>query len=184
MKLFKDEIRSGGFFDNASRGYTGTAGSVTNEADRLVDLILTRDQDVFTQLLTTDLNFVLHTKSNEQGKQIVSGWRKAYQGLKETDWRDNPEQALLDNFDEHKELFAELRITNLDEQRRRVHVRDFQRYMLFFENTFGQGKTPITFPWFFHGGSLGIGVGPRSVRRATRTGAGTLGRGRRGGIHT
>ncbi|MEM7560662.1 MAG: DUF1592 domain-containing protein, partial [Planctomycetota bacterium] len=59
MKLFKDELRSGGFYDNASRGYTGTAGYVTDEADRIVDYILNQDQNVFGQLLTTDQNFVL-----------------------------------------------------------------------------------------------------------------------------
>ncbi|MEO2036490.1 MAG: DUF1588 domain-containing protein, partial [Planctomycetaceae bacterium] len=152
VKLFKDVMRSGGFFDNAARGYTGTAGAVTNEADRIVDYILTRDRDVFVQLLTTDLNFVLHTKSNEQGQKIVDGWRRAYEGLKGTDWRDNAEQALLDSFEKHRDLFALIKITNLEEKRRKNHIRDFGRYMLFFEHTFGKGRTPITFPWFFHGG--------------------------------
>jgi hypothetical protein len=152
VKLFKDVMRSGGFFDNAARGYTGTAGSVTNEADRVVDYILARDRDVFEQLLTTDLNFVLHTRSNEQGQKIIDGWRRAYEGLKDTDWQGNTEQALLDNFEKHKDLFAQIKITNLEEKRRKVHIRDFGRYMLFFEHTFGKGRTPITFPWFFHGG--------------------------------
>lgn len=152
IKLFKDELRSGGFFDNASRGYTGTAGSVTNEADRLVDYILNEDQDVFEKLLTTDLNFVLHTKSNEEGKKIVEGWREVYETLKDTDWQNNTEQALLDNFEDHKELFERIRISDLDESRRKHHIRDFERFMLFFDNTFGKGLTPITFPWFFHGG--------------------------------
>jgi hypothetical protein len=152
VKLFKDELRSGGFFDNAARGYTGTAGSVTNEADRLVDYILAKDSHVFEELLTTDLNFVLHTHSTEQGRKIVAGWRRAYEGLKETDWRENPEDTLLDNFEKHKELFVELRITNLNEERRKQQIRDFGRYMLFFDNTFGKGITPVTFPWFFHGG--------------------------------
>ncbi|MBT4724803.1 MAG: DUF1588 domain-containing protein [Planctomycetaceae bacterium] len=152
VKLFKDVMRSGGFFDNAARGYTGTAGAVTNEADRIVDYILTQDKDVFEQLLTTDLNFVLHTKSNAQGQKIVDGWRQAYAGLKDTDWADNPEQVLLKNFQQHKDLFALIRITDLEEKHRKNHVRDFGRYMLFFEYTFGKGRTPITFPWFFHGG--------------------------------
>jgi hypothetical protein len=152
VKLFKDVMRSGGFFDNAARGYTGTAGSVTNEADRLVDYILAQDRDVFKQLLTTDLNFVLHTKSNEQGQKIVDGWRRAYEGLKDTDWRDNTEQALLDNFEKHKDLFALIKVTDLEEKRRKNHVRDFERHMLYFDHTFGKGRTPITFPWFFHGG--------------------------------
>ncbi len=152
VKLFKDVMRSGGFFDNAARGYTGTAGAVTNEADRIVDYILTQDKDVFEQLLTTDLNFVLHTKSNAQGQKIVDGWRQAYAGLKDTDWENNPEQALLENFEQHKDLFALIRITDLEEKHRKNHVRDFGRYMLFFEHTFGKSRIPITFPWFFHGG--------------------------------
>jgi hypothetical protein len=152
VKLFKDVMRSGGFFDNADRGYTGTAGSVTNEADRVVDYILTQDKDVFEQLLTTELNFVLHTRSNEQGQQIVDGWRRAYEGLKDTDWHDNTEQALLDNFEQHKDLFAQIKINDLEEKHRRNHIRDFGRYMLFFEHTFGKNQIPVTFPWFFHGG--------------------------------
>ncbi len=152
MKLFKDEIRSGGFYDNADRGYTGTAGSVTNEADRVVDLILQQDQDVFERLLTTDHFFVLHTKSNEEGEKLIADWRRAYEGLKDTDWKENPEQVLRDQFEQHKDLFAAIRITNLNEDRIKVHTRDFERFMLFFENTFGKGRTPITFPWFFHGG--------------------------------
>jgi hypothetical protein len=152
IKLFKDVARSGGFYDNAGRDYTGTAGSVTNEADRVVDYVLTQDENVFTQLLTTDLFFVLHTRSNKQGQEIVAGWRRAYEGLKDTDWKNDTEKALLENFEEHKDLFAQIRIADLREDRRKNHVRDFERHMSFFEHTFGKGQTPITFPWFFHGG--------------------------------
>ena len=152
VKLFKDVSRSGGFFDNAGRGYTGTAGSVTNEADRVVDFVLTQDKNVFEELLTTDLFFVLHTKNNHEGQKIVAEWRRAYEGLIDTDWKNDTEQALLDNFEEHKDLFALIRITDLREDRRKNHVRDFERFMAFFEHTFGKGQTPITFPWFFHGG--------------------------------
>ncbi|MDA9858086.1 DUF1588 domain-containing protein [Rubripirellula sp.] len=152
IKLFKDVARSGGFYDNAGRDYTGTAGSVTNEADRVVDHILKRDANVFETLLTTDEFFVLHPRSNEDGQALVESWRRAYEGLKDTDWENNTEQTLLENFDQHQELFAALRITDLKEERRRVHLREFKRYMKFFDHTFAKGKTPITFPWFFHGG--------------------------------
>ena len=152
IKLFKDVARSGGFYDNAGRDYSGTAGSVTNEADRVVDRILTEDRDVFARILTTDEFFVLHTKSNEQGQKIVADWRRAYEGLKDTDWKNNTEQALLDNFEERKELFAIITIKDLQEDRRRVHVREFERFMSFFEHTFGKGIMPVTLPWFFHGG--------------------------------
>lgn len=152
VKLFKDVSRSGGFFDNAGRGYTGTAGSVTNEADRVVDGILRQDKHVFEQLLTTDRFFVLHTKSNQEGQKIVAGWKRAYEGLRETAWKEQTEKVLLEKFEEHKDLFAQIRITNLDEKRRKHHIRDFERFMSFFEHTFGKGQTPVTFPWFFHGG--------------------------------
>ena len=151
-KLFKDVARSGGFYDNLERGYSGTAGSVTGEADLIVDSILREDRDVFARLLTTDEYFVLRTKSDDEGRELVEQWRRAYEGLKETDWENNTEQALLDNFEKHKELFKILRIEDLREDRRRVHLRDYKRFMTFFENTFGKGITPITYPWFFHGG--------------------------------
>lgn len=151
-KLFKDVSRSGGFYDNLDRGYSGTAGSVTGEADLIVDSILREDQDVFARLLTTDEYFVLRPKSDEEGRKLVEQWRRAYEGLKETDWKNDTEQALLDNFEKHKELFEILQIKDLREDRRRVHVRDYERFMTFFENTFGKGITPITYPWFFHGG--------------------------------
>ena len=152
MKLFKDVARSGGFFDNAGRGYTGTAGSVTNEADRVVDAVLKRDQNVFEELLTTDRFFVLHPHTNEHALQIITGWRKAYGELKGLDWRGNAAKTLADNFETHREAFKAIRITKLTKDRERINVRDFKRFMEFFENTFDRGINPITFPWFYHGG--------------------------------
>lgn len=152
MKLFKDMARSGGFFDNAGRDYTGTAGSVTNEADRVVDDVLKADKDVFERLLTTNEFYVLHPRSNSEGKRLIESWRRAYGELKGLDWRKNAEQVLKENFEEHREAFEAIRITKLTEDRKRVNVRDFKRFMEYFENTFGRGITPITFPWFYHGG--------------------------------
>lgn len=152
MKLFKDMARSGGFFDNAGRDYTGTAGSVTNEADRVVDDVLTADQNVFERLLTTNEFYVLHPRTNEEGKKIIESWRSAYAELKDLDWRNSAEQVLADNFELHRDAFKSIRITALTDDRKRVNLRDFKRFMEYFENTFGRGITPITFPWFFHGG--------------------------------
>jgi hypothetical protein len=152
MKLFKDMARSGGFFDNAGRDYTGTAGSITNEADRVVDDVLKVDQDVFERLLTTNEFYVLHPRSNEEGTEIVESWRNAYAELKGLDWRNNTEQVLADNFDTYRDAFKAIRITKMTDDRKRVNVRDFRRFMEYFENTFDRGITPITFPWFYHGG--------------------------------
>ena len=152
MKLFKDMARSGGFFDNAGRDYTGTAGSVTNEADRVVDDVLQGDKDVFERLLTTDQFYVLHPRSNSDGRRLVESWRRAHEELKGLDWRNNAEQVLVENFESKREAFEAIRITKLSDDRMRVNVRDFKRFMEYFENTFDRGITPITFPWFFHGG--------------------------------
>ena len=152
MKLFKDMARSGGFFDNAGRDYTGTAGSVTNEADRVVDDVLKADKDVFERLLTTNEFYVLHPRSNAEGVRLIESWRSAYHELKGLDWRTDAEKTLVDNFEAHRGAFEAIRITKITEDRKRVNVRDFKRFMEYFENTFGRGITPMTFPWFFHGG--------------------------------
>ena len=57
MKVFKDIARSDGAFMNLARGYAGTAGYLTNEADRVVDDILKADQNVFEELLTNGVLF-------------------------------------------------------------------------------------------------------------------------------
>lgn len=152
IKLFKDESRSGGFYDNAGRDYTGTAGSVSNEADRVVDYVLRQDKNVFEQLLTTDMFFVLHPHSNAEGQQIIDGWREAYEAIKDTNWEADPKQYLVDHFEQHKELFKRLRITDVKEDRLYIQVRNLKRFMEFCDQTFAKGITPITFPWFFHGG--------------------------------
>jgi hypothetical protein len=149
IKVFKDTARSGGFYGNPDRGYTGTAGGITNEADRVVDFILRQDRNVFEQLLTTEKFFVLHPYSNEKGAEIVAAWRKSYEQFKDSDWQDNPEKFITDNFEKHKQLFKNIKITDL---KGRHNVRGFKRFMGYFDQTFGKGITPFIYPWFFHGG--------------------------------
>ncbi|MEZ6105055.1 MAG: DUF1588 domain-containing protein [Pirellulaceae bacterium] len=151
-KLFKDVARSGGFFDNLARGYSGTAGSVTGEADLIVEMVLREDRDVFARLLTTDRYLCSARTAMRKWREPSSNGVSPTEGLKDTDWKLNPEQALVDNFATHQELFKILRIQDLQEDRRQVQVRDFTRFMTFFENTFGKGTTPNPYPWFFHGG--------------------------------
>ena len=152
MKVFKDVARLDGLYGNPGRGYSGTAGDLTNEADRVVDDILRQDKNVFEQLLTTDKFYVLHRNSNEQGKKIVAGWKKLYELLEDTDWKKNPEKVLLEHFDKHKELFQLLRGVNIKDKRRNITIRNFKYFMNFFDNSFGKGFTPVTTPWFYHGG--------------------------------
>ncbi|PHS12462.1 MAG: hypothetical protein COA78_08295 [Blastopirellula sp.] len=149
IKIFKDTPRSGGFYSNTGRNNTGTPGSVTNEADKIVDYILRQDKDVFEQLLTTDKYFVLHRFSNEEGPKIIEGWRKVHEAFKGSSWEEDTEQFIVANFEKHKELFKVMRITTIDGKN---NVREFKRFMDYFRNTFDKGITPFTNPWFYHGG--------------------------------
>ncbi len=149
MKVFKDTIRSDGAFMNAARGYSGTAGYLTNEADRVVDDVLQADRNVFEELLTTNRFYVLHRHSNEEGARIVAGWRKAWETFRNADWREDPKSFIATHFEEHREAFGYIRIKKPED---RLNVRDFKRAMEYFENSFGRGITPVTSPWFLHGG--------------------------------
>lgn len=148
-KVFKDTVRSDGAFMNTSRGYSGTAGWITNEADKVVDLILRNDQEVFERLLTTDEFFVLHRHSNEEGAQIVAEWREVWEVLRVSNWEKDPKEFLDRQFEKYREPLKALKITKKDDKR---NERNLKRFMEYFENTFGRGITPSTSPWFYHGG--------------------------------
>ena len=149
MKVFKDVARSDGAFMNTARGYSGTAGYLTNEADRVVDDILREDRNVFEELLTTDRFYVLHRHSNEEGARMVAKWKRAWEAFKDQDWRKDPGSFVADHFEEQREAFALIDIKKADDDR---NGRNFKRKMEFFENSFGRDLTPITSPWFLHGG--------------------------------
>ena len=148
-KVFKDTPRSDGFYGNPDRGHTGTAGAITDEADKVVDLILRGDQDVFERLLTTDEFFVLHRYSNEEGARIIASWKDTWNLFKDNGWEKETKQFIEENFDQHREAFESLRIKKKEDKH---NVRNFKRFMEYFEQTFGRGLTPFTFPWFSHGG--------------------------------
>ena len=149
MKVFKDTARSGGAFMNTSRGYSGTAGWITNEADRVVDVILREDQEVFERLLTTDEFFVLHRHGNEEGARIVAEWKEVWLALKDSDWAKDPKVFVEENFEKYSDEFKAIKITGIDDKR---NARNLKRWMEYFANSFGRGITPATSPWFYHGG--------------------------------
>ncbi len=141
-KVFKDPERSEGHYQNPSRGTLGTPGFLVNEADRIVDYHLKTDQDVFNKLLTSDEFFVYHDRSNAEGAEIVRQWRVVYERLKDTDWRKNPEGVLK----QHIGFIQE--VPNMKREFSEEHPGKLMNYMLFFEEYFGQGKSPFTtVPW-------------------------------------
>jgi len=143
-KVFKDEQRSDGYYQNPSRGTAGTPGFLIKEADRIVDWCLQHDQDVFANLLTTEDFFVYHNKDNETGRQIIAEWKEAYAKLKNTDWKSAPEKVIAENL-EFIQARKSLRIIGGKQKR------EFLRHMYFFGDTIAKGRTPFTTVSFAHG---------------------------------
>ena len=145
LKIFKDLKRSDGFYINPGRGSNQTPGHLVNEADRVVAGIVESDKDVFTSLLTTDKFFLYHNRDNESGKNMIEGWRKAYEVLKNTNWKEDPDGVVK----EHEELIK----THIDHRgitgrSKARHDNSLIRLMTHFEHTFGKGNQPFTtFPW-------------------------------------
>ena len=148
-KVFKDSDRSDGYYQNPSRGTLGTPGFLIKEADRVVDYYLQKDEDVFDNLLTTEEFFVYHDKDNEAGKKTIEEWSEAYERLKDTAWKEDPEGVLAAHMDFIKTKKALKRWwpgSNGKHQRR-----TFLRFMHFFSDTLGKGKTPFTTVATTHG---------------------------------
>lgn len=143
-KVFKDIPRSDGYYQNPSRGTAGTPGFLVKEADRIVDWCLTKDQAVFENLLTTEDYFVYHNRDNETGRQIIEEWTEAYEYFKDKDWKKNPEKVIEDNV-EFIQSKKSLRIIGGKQKR------EFLRYMHFWRESIGRGRTPFTTPNFAHG---------------------------------
>jgi hypothetical protein len=151
VRVFKDIQRSDGIYRVPDRGTFGTPGFLVAEADRVVAHILAADHHVFETLLTTDQFFMYHNLDNEKGAKLIDGWRTVYETLKDTNWRNDPEQVAID----HAELLKRYIAPNaLKGKGRGVHETDIVRIMNLFEDTFGRGGRPFTtFPWA-HGNRL------------------------------
>ena len=140
-KVFKDTERSGGFYQNPDRGTLATPGFLVDEADRIVDWHLQQDRDVFNQILTSDLFFVYHNRSNEEGADIIRQWREVWEVLKRTPWKTDPAAVLARHAGFIKERPA---MRPLDETR----PGELVNFMHYFEESFGRGRTPFTtVPW-------------------------------------
>ncbi len=147
LKVFKDSPRSGGYYQNPDRGHAGTPGWLVNEADELVIACLARDQHVFETLLTTDEFFVFHNMDTQAGRACIAEWKRVYETLKDTAWKTAPEQVMS----EHVKLLASARIIDGREKDLEKQKRSFLSYLHYFEDTFGQGRTPFTRGPFTHG---------------------------------
>ena len=146
-KIFKDAPRAGNVYTNADRGSTGTAGMLVDEADRLLADVLAADKAVFETMLTTDRYYVFHPLDNDKGKKLTDNWRAAYEVLKDTDWKKDPEAVAK----EHDAVIRKyLDPKGIPGKHRVNHDNSVLRFMTYFEATFGKGLTPFTStPWQF-----------------------------------
>ena len=141
LKIFKDAPRSEGFYQNPGRGSQATPGWLTLEADRIVTLHVEKDQQVFENLLSSEEFFVYHDKDAQAGREIIEQWRQVYEKLKDTDWRVNPEGVLEENL----EFLQSIKVMRISDTSR---PGELVNYMHYFEESFGQGRTPFTtIPW-------------------------------------
>ncbi len=146
-KVFKDIPRSGGYYQNPDRGHLGTPGWLIQEADELVIWCVEKDRRVFENLLTTDHYFVYHNMSTDAGRKLIAQWKQIHDTLKDEDWRGKPEEVI----GKHAKLLSAARIVEGKESEYWKQKRSFLSYMYYFEDTFGQGRTPFTRGPFTHG---------------------------------
>jgi len=145
LKIFKDLKRSSGFYINPGRGSNQTPGHLVNEADRVVAGIVEADKDVFRTLLTTNRFYLYHNRDNESGKSLIEGWRTAYESLKDTNWKEDPDGVVKEHEEFIKKHLDRRGITGRSKAR---HDNSLIRLMTHFEHTFGNGNQPFTtFPW-------------------------------------
>ena len=147
LKVFKDSQRSGGYYQNPDRGHMGSPGWLIQEADELVIWCLQQDEQVFENLLTTDRFFVYHNMDTQAGRACIAEWSRVFETLKDTAWKTKPEDVMH----EHFKLLAAAKILDGREKELWKQTRSFLSYMYYFQDTFGQGRTPFTRGPFTHG---------------------------------
>ena len=82
LEIFKDEKRFGG--DRLANA----TSRLVNEADRLVEYILEKDQNVFEELLSTEKFYVYHDGDNERMQEKSDQIKRIYAYFKDTDWQN------------------------------------------------------------------------------------------------
>lgn len=106
LAIFKDEKRFG-----ADRLGDATARLV-NEADRLVEHILNKDQHVFEELLTTEEFYVYHDGDNDRMQAASDRIKRIYEYFKDLDWKNFTNEDLLAHADFLRDV--KMRMVNPD----------------------------------------------------------------------
>jgi hypothetical protein len=127
-EIFKDDKRLGA-------AYNRTKFLLLEECDRLVDHIISKDKNVFEELLTSDKYYVYHSGDNKQMKKASDDIKSRYEYFKNLDWENFSDKQML----EHRDFIRKSGISTFryDKHAQRVkgHIREV---MLRNKN----GKTP------------------------------------------
>lgn len=146
LKVFKDKHRSGGYYMAPDDiGHLGTLGWLIQEADEFVLWQVNQDRRVFERLLTSDEYFVYHNLDTKSGKARIATWKNVYETLKDTPWKTKPDDVIA----EHKKVLEDARILHSGIKKAEQHIA-LRQYMFWFQDTFGQGRTPFTLGPFAH----------------------------------
>ena len=134
LSIFKDNKRFGANYDNAK-------GRLVTEADRLVDHILQRDQNVFETLLTTEDFYVFHSGDNQAMTAASQRIRQIYDYFKDLDW----ENFDVEDLAKHDVFLAEVKMRGVDAKNlaakgRRNPIREFKTAMTSFTARFDKGQ--------------------------------------------
>jgi hypothetical protein len=104
LAIFKDEKRFG-----ADR-LTDATARLVNEADRLVEHILERDEHVFEELLTSDAFYVYHDGDNDRMQAASDRIKRIDAYFKDLDWRNFKNEDLL----AHADFLREVKMRMVD----------------------------------------------------------------------
>jgi len=104
MAIFKDEKRFGGdrLGDAMAR--------LLSEADRIVEHILEKDQNVFEELLGTEEFYLYHDGDNERMQAASDRIKRIYNYFKDLDWKNFKEADLV----KHRDILKEVKMRSVD----------------------------------------------------------------------
>ncbi len=129
LPIFKDNKRFGGSYDRAK-------GRLVGEADRLVDHILQKDQNVFEELLSTENFYVYHSGDNAAMKSSSKRIRKIYDHFKDEDWQNFTGEDL----ERHKDFITETEMRGIRWNDLKGSIRTFKTVMESFSMRFDKGQ--------------------------------------------
>jgi hypothetical protein len=129
LPIFKDNKRFGGSYDRAK-------GRLVGEADRLVDHILRKDQNVFEELLSTESFYVYHSGDNAAMEASSERIRKIYNHFKDEDWQN----FTAEDLEKHKDFITETEMRGIRWNDLKGSIRTFKSVMESFSMRFDKGQ--------------------------------------------